>query len=401
MNVRFIDGNTAEGELLWLTEHCDEMSWAVAWATPNAVVEAGLKHSAKFRHLVIGTHMYQTSPDVLEKLAGVDAARVMPPTGALFHPKVYSFTIGTQVVAVVGSHNLTLAAFERNVEASLLMDGQSTAPEFVDLRAFLTREWKRAACLDESFLYSYRIQHARKRDASESLRRFVFVKKPLRSDNSPAPLEMSWSELVRQVKRDRNHSLAGRLDILESAQKLFAAHTSLVAMSKEDRKRIAGTEGRQERARQRLDWGWFGAMSGFGGFSHLVIEEPQKLSAALDEIPLTGPVAPAHYVAYLERFKAAFAGMPRKGSISSGTRLLALKRPDYFVCFNNANKRRLCERFGRPASSVSLDNYWDAIVEPIILSPWWNETRPKDSLQGRIWDGRTAMLDAIYYEPIK
>lgn len=64
------------------------MHWAVAWATENPVFEAAMKHSSKFEHVVIGTHMFQTQPEVLERVGALAPAAVVPPTGDLFHPKV-------------------------------------------------------------------------------------------------------------------------------------------------------------------------------------------------------------------------------------------------------------------------------------------------------------------------
>lgn len=101
------------------------MQWAVAWATENAVFEAAMKQSERFEHFVVGTHMFQTQPEVLERAAALSAAAVVPPTGDLFHPKVYLFRNGQRIRCVVGSPNLTKAAMRRNVEASVLLDGSS------------------------------------------------------------------------------------------------------------------------------------------------------------------------------------------------------------------------------------------------------------------------------------
>jgi hypothetical protein len=51
------------------------------------------------------------------------------------------------------------------------------------------------------------------------------------------------------------------------------------------------------------------------------------------------------------------------------------------------------------ASTLNLENYWERVVEPIGRSPWFNEERPVSGQLADLWDGRVAMLDAIYYEP--
>ena len=74
-----------------------------------------------------------------------------------------------------------------------------------------------------------------------------------------------------------------------------------------------------------------------------------------------------------------------------------MKRPDYFVCINNKNKKGLCADIGFPHTRLNLENYWERVVEPITQSRWWNEQRPAND-ERMIWNTRAAMLDVIYYE---
>lgn len=49
---------------------------------------------------------------------------------------------------------------------------------------------------------------------------------------------------------------------------------------------------------------------------------------------------------------------------------------------------------------LTLDNYWEWVIEPIRQAPWYNAPRPSGP-DVEIWDARAAMLDAIYYVPPK
>ena len=49
---------------------------------------------------------------------------------------------------------------------------------------------------------------------------------------------------------------------------------------------------------------------------------------------------------------------------------------------------------------LTLDNYWEWVIEPIRQAPWYNAPRPSDP-DVEIWDARAAMLDALYYVPPK
>ena len=142
-------------------------------------------------------------------------------------------------------------------------------------------------------------------------------------------------------------------------------------------------------------------MKGAGVFKNLVNETPARLSGALDEIPLEGPVQRDHYEAFISRYKAAFPkknGQPIRHGLATATRLLAMKRPDYFVCLDKANKVGLSQAFGITIKHQDYDAYWDSIIERISESKWWNSRRPGTKLARQVWDGRAAFLDAIFYE---
>ncbi len=76
-----------------------------------------------------------------------------------------------------------------------------------------------------------------------------------------------------------------------------------------------------------------------------------------------------------------------------------MKRPDYFVCLDSANRRHLCKDFQITLAPHDYAGYWDEIVERLKLATWWNARRPPEATAGRVWEGRPAMLDAIYYVP--
>ena len=124
-------------------------------------------------------------------------------------------------------------------------------------------------------------------------------------------------------------------------------------------------------------------------------ENNNFISEALDLIPLEGKIYKSDYNNFVSLFQKAF---PDGGSgIAIGSRLLTMKRPDYFVCLDKQNRPKLCEEFGI-AQNISFDDYWDEIIERILNSVWWSSERPDDPIEIQAWQGRSAMLDAIFYE---
>ncbi|OCG63137.1 hypothetical protein [Gilliamella sp. GillExp13] len=147
-----------------------------------------------------------------------------------------------------------------------------------------------------------------------------------------------------------------------------------------------------------IEWKWFGSMVGAGVFHSKINNNDPNISNALNCIPLTGPVNEANYNQFIKIFKQAFpAG---KCGIGIASRLLAMKRPDYFVCLDGQNRPALCKDFGIP-QKIDLETYWEQIIARIIDSVWWSSSCPDDSRkkeEKQAWNGRVAMIDAIFYQ---
>lgn len=182
---------------------------------------------------------------------------------------------------------------------------------------------------------------------------------------------------------------------------MFASVSSFADLSTFEWKAIAGVIGEKQKHEANLDqhdWGWFGSMKGMGDFANRIAEKDGAIAKALDAIPRHGEVSEAHYNQFRQEFLRAFKNSSRVGGVPTATRLLAMKRPDTFVCISKPNKYGLAEALGFPKTVLELDSYWERVIEPIRMSPWYSSQRPLGA-DAELWDGRVAMLDAIYYRP--
>ena len=160
-------------------------------------------------------------------------------------------------------------------------------------------------------------------------------------------------------------------------------------MEYKNRRRIAGVYLKHSRFQ------WFGSMVGAGHFKHAIKNNDIHVSKALDKISLKGEVTKEAYGEYLAELRHAF---PRGGlNVGVASRLLAIKRPDLFVCLNNKNRRKLALAFALP-QEIDFEAYWNSIVKRIQAATWWQAPCPKNETNTEIWRGRAAMLDAIFYE---
>jgi len=131
-----------------------------------------------------------------------------------------------------------------------------------------------------------------------------------------------------------------------------------------------------------------------------VKENDSFLARAIDQIPHKGEVTRMHYEGFCEDYLHAFRQSIKKGKYASASRILALKRPDVFLCVNAHNIRKAAKLMNFKKSNLNIENYWDWIVEVIGDSDWYNVSKPASPhFESELWEGRAAMLDTFLYSP--
>lgn len=379
-------------QLLRCMKTHDRISFAVAWATTGTkVYEALLAKREAIHHGVVGTHFYQTSPEVLEDFTGDDRVRfVLQPSG-VFHPKIFLFRSGRRWEAFVGSANLTRGALGANAEVVMHVtqddDADHIRSDVQDTIKRFRSGGKKARPEDAE---AYRESYERMKKVRDRLSGGYGALKstsPLQSE----VMSKSWRQFYAAVREPGEGYLQDRIQLLADARDAFRTHENFAAMDVDTRAMIAGLPN------ARTDkQGYFGSMKGDGVFHGAIKGDAPGISVALDRIPLDGPVAREHYDAFVGEFEQALPDGRRRPGVAS--RLLAMKRPDTFVCLSKRNRAGLAEDFGISAGGIDFDVYWDGVVGRIRDSRWWSAAAPSGGNELATWQGRAAMLDAIFYE---
>ena len=106
-----------------LIKEYPEMSCAVAWASVGfPAFDTLIASRDKIRRSTIGTHFYQTHPDILDHLCDHPHVRFVLRPDGVFHPKLYLFwNKKSDWTAIIGSPNFTRGAFELNSEIAVLI----------------------------------------------------------------------------------------------------------------------------------------------------------------------------------------------------------------------------------------------------------------------------------------
>jgi hypothetical protein len=396
------DSKTLEREFLRLQESYEKYYWLTAWASASSVSFEKLKLSReRIEKIVVGIHFYQTHPDFIETFLDTETIRYIKQPEGTFHPKLFLFfNSNNDWEALIGSANYTRAAFTINTEISTLISfrDKNADKTLSNIFEIINSVWVESKQFDKKELDNYRKIWKNYRPKINSLSGdYGNANNDQKKSNKPMHLvpvaNMDWDEYVVKVKNEQYNSLNSRLKLLQIAKSLFGKVESFKDLSEDERKFIAGMPNNLA-VDKDVDWGYFGSMKGAGKFKNRIKENDKNISNALDEIPLSGQIIKLHYQRFLDKYKKTFDG----NYLGTASRLLAMKRPDVFVCLDSKNKSQLCKNFGIVQKDLGYDRYWDDIILRIYDSVWWSNPRPNDKIEKDISNSRAAFLDSLYYE---
>jgi HKD family nuclease len=374
-----------------------KLSFAVAWASHGfPACKELLKHEKKIERGTVGIHFYQTDPDFIEHFLEDERIKFAKQASGTFHPKVYLFSSSKDDWScLVGSANFTAAAFSNNSEACLVFEASDdpTGATRREIDKALAGYWKEADYFKTGELDLYRSLHELFRQKRRGMADNFDDKGKAKPLLLTPLIKMTWQQYFRTVLLDGSRNTDERIEVLGEARRLFEAKQSLAEMSRSERQGVAGFAQGSD-----FPWGWFGSMFGAGVFKKIVNANSQGLSRALDAIPSRGEVRKEHYRDFVKAYVAAFPHRRRHG-LATATRLLTMKRPDYFVCYDSQNRQGLRDAFGIALNTHDYDRYWNSIIERILISEWWRSPRPTGTKATAVWDGRAAFLDSLYYKP--
>lgn len=401
MKIELLEAAAIARRLKALIRKHDSISIAVAWGDLTGVAETLVANSEKFGSVVFGVDFCATDPDLIDELIDVPNAFVAKKRSGCFHPKIFYFETGNKAEAIVGSANFTKGGLGKNLEASVHVKGDAGDAFFGQVRAQLKSYGPLHRPITQPLADSYRRQ-AKVADKTPRPKDPALPDEGVDWERLNSPLAvMSWTEFVRLVRED-TRPLPKRMGLIREVQKMFAMTASFADLSVAEWKAVAGLLGKVEAEDAGLDgfeWGWFGSMSRATEFSKAIGLQDPAIAQALDLVPKRGDVSRAQFQDYVQTFKRALPTSVASNPIATATRLLAMKRPDFFVCVDAGNKPALAEALAFAPTTINLDNYWERIIEPIQQAPWYTEPRPAGRNR-ELWDARVAMLDAIYYAPV-
>ena len=396
------DSNKISTTLSKLIKKYNKYYILTAWASGEHTTFNNLvKNKNKIQKMVVGTQFYQTNPNFIKEFINSENVKfILKSRKGVFHPKTYLFENNeNDWQCLIGSANFTQSAMSINDEIMILInqDDNNAKETYIALKEQIDKSWNNADIIDNVYFERYKKLFRKSQLLLDKLENKYTKNKSKKSILESNVLTMDWNKYFASIQHDRFHSFEERLKLLETAQLYFERYNSFKNMPDEIRKQIAGIKKFDpKKSKEKFDWAWFGSMAGAGYFKQKINENSIDISNALDCIPLTGTITYSHYQNFIINFKKAFTSTGGDG-LATVTRLLSIKRPDYFICLDKQNKEKLCNDFGIK-QSLNFEEYWTEVILRIKDSLWWNSEKPTNTIELKAWMGRVAMLDVIFYE---
>ncbi len=186
-------------------EWAEGIEFAYAWVSTDRGKAAHWKALplGKVTRAVVGTQFAQTEPWVLRELdEKTGCLRVVIDSVGTFHPKVILGFLDQNVRAFVGSANFTPAAFSRNAELGILLDGQRSDAAISEIIQFVDRYWQEGKPLDHEWLDRYTLAWKRRPRPAGTV--------PLASAQAAGidDLDIPWDAYYRLIKHQEGRKLA-------------------------------------------------------------------------------------------------------------------------------------------------------------------------------------------------
>ncbi|MBW6488344.1 phospholipase D-like domain-containing protein [Sulfurimonas sp.] len=385
----------------------ENISMSVAWASASSeAFKLLIDNKKKIKFSTVGLHFYQTHPDFIKEFLDDERVRFYKQENGIFHPKIYLFwNDDNDWICLSGSANFTQSALSKNSEVMTMFNSKD-GNNFTEIKNIIDNYYKKAEIFKKEDLQGYQNVWNQKNIQKQNLDDFSpnVIQNPLYK--SPI-LSLSWDEYYSLLLEKGNH-LDERLRLLTKVREYFNQN-SFEKMTEIQRKNIAGANKISDGIK---DWRLFGRMPIPAFLGRLAPNDPQLqyISDSLKLMPLDGEVSFKNYNEFLYYFKMAdkfFKDIDNKFEkagwgygVSPITRLLSMKRPDEFFCLTGANQPNLMKNFGIKRDIIkakSYERYWDEIIEPVRQSPWYNSDKPTNKEELKAWNGRVALMDALFY----
>lgn len=378
------DAIKIEKKLCELIEKFENISLAVAWASASSkAFKVLIRNKNKIQSSTVGLHFYQTAPDFINEFLDDDNMKFYAKNlnEGVFHPKIYLFWNNeNDWICLNGSANFTQSALTKNSEIMTVFM-QDDGIEFKEIKNIFDDYYKKSKVMTQGDLDEYIMKSEKSKKETEDDFQY--------NNEIKSILNMTWDEYYKYMLENAQ-GLDERLDLLDKAEQIFTQ--PLEQISDSCLLHIAGVKNRDE---DDIYWEYFGTMRRTG------LSDPKIIRQIFNEMD--------KYFNYPQIKKDEFIKFANRVdkieriSLTSMSRLLAMRYPDKFYCITSANEPELLKKFKisksirEDSSQKKYERYWNEIIEPIQNSSWYDSKPTQEEQELKVWKARVILLDALFY----
>jgi hypothetical protein len=216
-------------------------------------------------------------------------------------------------------------------------------------------------------------------------------------------LNISWDDYLTAIHElPTNYKIAPSLKLLNLADGLMnQLNSGVLESTQSERNLIGGIADNKTIKEYGLDTELLGGMSSFAAFKKILKNDPKGVQKLLKIIPANGRIDGWHFMQFTDGYKQLFEDNGTKQApLFPATRLLAMKRPDQFVCISPDTDDSFYQSFGiKPLKKQDFTRYWDEIILTIQKTNWFKQDLPMEPSQLAIYRARVCLLERLLNQP--
>lgn len=216
-------------------------------------------------------------------------------------------------------------------------------------------------------------------------------------------LNISWDDYLTAINGlPANYKIAPSLKLLNLADGLMnQLNSGVLESTLQERNLIGGISDSKTFKEYQLDTELLGGMGSFAAFKKILKNDPAGIQKLLKIIPANGKIDGWHYMQFTDGYKQLFeANGTKQAPLFPATRLLAMKRPDQFVCISPDTDTSFYQTFAiKPLKKQDFTRYWDEIILTLQKTAWFKQDLPMDPSQLAIYRARVCLLERILNQP--
>lgn len=357
------------------------------------------ENNIKIKLAVLGKSFNQSHPEGFKNLLKRKIPTIIVESFQTFHPKFYLFTNNQKKAIIIGSSNLTTAAFHTNFEANVLLEGIEFQKQINQLESdymnLISKTFK--SNLNSTWLKSYTKEFHSQSSKGDHTNEPIVTGTVLNDDLLDIT-DLTFDDYVQVIKQKQikakrlfpEESFSRKIKHFLIYDSVFSKKWTLKMLeNKVNRRMLLG----------KSEFAFLGHVGASGRINQLLasgtIKEKNKIISVINSL-----ISMEHPLNYNEVKKKLDLLCSLGPTMKVWGRILCISRPDiFFTISSNSVRKYLSSTIGIPKNTIHSTTNYTKLLEIFHQCPWYKTDRPASFEKEKLffWKTRMAMLDLVFY----